>query len=156
MMPPKVKVTATSEKTTPDAPKGKKPPWSVRLWNPASAEGVSTSTKPRMIIATSAMTLTSDSQYSASAKMLTRAALMMSTTTNVTSAVIQWGICGNQKSRNVPMAVSSIMPTTIVVYHQFHPATKPARGPMKSRAYAANDPETGLATAISPSMRMRR
>ena len=48
------------------------------------------------------------------------------------------------------------MPTTTVVNHQFQPVMKPATGPMNAREYAANDPETGCSTAISPSMRMRK
>ena len=54
------------------------------------------------------------------------------------------------------MAVSSSMPTTTVVNHQFQPVINPAPRPMYSREYAAKDPETGCSTAISPSMRMRK
>ena len=136
MMPPKEKITATREKSMPAEPLGKKPPCSVMLLKPKAGSGVrpKTMAAPTTIMRMSATTLMRESQNSASAKAPTCTKLMAVTMTSATRAVSQCGIPGNQKSMMVPAAVSSTMPTTMVVNHQFQPVTKPAMGPMYSRA----------------------
>ena len=81
-----------------------------------------------------ATTLIRDIQNSTSPKAPTWMRLMAVITSRQTRAVTQCGCPGNQKSMNTPAAVSSSMPTTMQVNHQFHPEMNPAMGPMNLRA----------------------
>ncbi len=73
-----------------------------------------------------------------------------------TRLMAQTGTPGSQRCRIVAPATAS-MARTIAQNHQYsQPMVKPARGPSAVRQYSMNDPTAGLATAISPSMRMMR
>ena len=66
------------------------------------------------------------------------------------------GTPGSQRCMIVAPATASIA-STIAQNHQYsQPIVKPARGPSAVRQYSTNDPTAGLATAISPSIRMMR
>ena len=64
------------------------------------------------------------------------------------------GTPGSQRCRIVAPATASIARTMAQNHQYSQPMVKPARGPSAVRQYSTNDPTAGLATAISPSMRM--
>jgi hypothetical protein len=64
------------------------------------------------------------------------------------------GTPGSQRCRMVAPATAS-MASTMAQNHQYsQPIVKPAREPSALRQYSMKDPTVGLATAISPSMRI--
>ncbi|MNT64150.1 hypothetical protein D3C72_2020240 [compost metagenome] len=65
-------------------------------------------------------------------------------------------ICGNQAYKISAPAIASIGITNTQNHQYNHPMVNPAQGPMALRAYVENEPVSGCATAISPSMRMTR
>ena len=61
-----------------------------------------------------------------------------------------------QRWRIVAPATASIARTIAQKYQYSHPTENPAHGPSALRQYSTNDPTAGLATAISPSIRITR
>ncbi|GHG52989.1 hypothetical protein GCM10018980_36660 [Streptomyces capoamus] len=52
--------------------------------------------------------------------------------------------------------MTSVMPVTTQNSQYVHPVTKPANGPMNSRAYSENEPDTGRYISSSPRARMMK
>jgi hypothetical protein len=64
------------------------------------------------------------------------------------------GTPGSQCWR-IPAPAIASTPTTMTQKYQYsQPTEKPAQPPIELRAYSAKEPTVGLATAISPSMRI--
>ncbi len=61
-----------------------------------------------------------------------------------------------QRCRMVAPATASMARTIAQKYQYSQPTVKPARAPRALREYSTNYPTDGLATAISPSIRMTR
>jgi hypothetical protein len=71
-----------------------------------------------------------------------------------TRLIAHSGMSGRQFPRILAPATASIASTIAQKYQHSQPTAKPAHGPSASRQYSMNDPTRGLATAISPSIRI--
>ena len=101
-----------------------------------------------------ALTLIDENQNSNSPK--ARADIMLTAVMTamrpVPSASI--GTSGIQRCRILAPAIASTGTTSTQKYQYSQPTTKPAQLPRPARANSVNERTSGMATAISPSMRM--
>ena len=119
-MPPNANTTTASDAISPPTPLGMKPPCAQRLCTPVAALSApsprpnSMMPRPPAIIATMALTFSSDSQNSSSPNTLTDSRLMAPMKQTMESTQIQRGTSGYQKPMYSPNAVMSARQTMII------------------------------------------
>ena len=155
-VPPKAKTTTSRAEATPVRPLGMKPPCSVRLDSPGlgtSSAPISSST-PTTRNPTTAATLSSANQNSASPSVPTRTRLITVNTAMKISAHAHCGREGHISVTSCAAAVASAATTTTICAHHSQPSARPMVGPSALPAYVENAPEEGSAAAISPRARI--
>ena len=153
--PTNAKITITTPARICTIPEGAKPSLLVRFERPGESPPPIPNRKPSAIRmnATIATTLMPANQNSNSPNDFTDVRLIPVSSAISPSAISHSGR-STQRCRISAPATASMARTMAQKYQYSQPVVKPAQPPSERRAYSANEPTCGLATAISPSIRM--